>query len=442
MSRFSSQAPSRFFTVRLVTSLGLAYVLSQFLRSSNAVLAPELSHDLGISAEALGILTGAYFLAFAAVQIPIGILLDRFGPRRVISIMLMFAVAGCFVFARAESLMELIAGRILMGLGCASILMGALVVYARWYAPERFAFFTAVQLGIGNTGILLATSPLAAAVEGIGWRHSIASIGLYALLLAVLVLALVRDAPDDHPVLSHPQESFKDSFRGVAAILGNRALWPLLPLICTGYGAVASVSALWGGPYLADVHGLGIQARGNLLLIMALGSIFGSLAYAPLDRRFGTRKRIVVAGCLMNVAAFVCLAVIDRPSLGLVAALFVGLTGGVGYMSVLTAHARALYPDHLVGRGMTLANMGNMMGVAVLQSLTGAVLAACSIVGGAAGEAAYQAVFGLLAGVLLVTLLIYLRGKDIPPGREAEFSPRNIYPAGETAPPPRSLSAE
>ena len=431
-------SPGKRITVRLVATLGLAYVLSQFLRSSNAVLAPELAADLDLLPDSLGVLTGAYFFAFALVQIPVGILLDRYGSRWVVAVMLGFAVAGCLVFADAENLRDLIIGRALMGLGCASILMGALLVYARWFPTERFATFTAIQLAIGNTGILLATSPLAAAVEGFGWRCSIGAVGLYALIIAGLILLLIKDAPPDHPVHSRPPESLAQSLKGVGAILRSRELWPLLPLLCTGYASVASISALWGGPYLADVHGLAIQERGTVLLAMAVGSIVGSMAFAPLDRAFRTRKKVVLWGAAINIVAFVMLALVDGPPLIMVGVLFVSLSAGVGYMAVLTAHARVIYPEHLVGRGMTVANMGNMMGVATLQSVTGAVIALSAGTGNQPGEGDYRLVFALLAVVLIIATLCYLKARDIPPGREQEMPARRIYSAAETATSSRS----
>lgn len=436
------KGPGKAVTFRLVATLGLAYVLSQFLRSSNAVLAPELAADLDLLPDSLGVLTGAYFFAFALVQIPVGILLDRYGSRWVVAVMLGFAVAGCLVFAAAENLRDLIIGRALMGLGCASILMGALLVYARWFPTERFATFTAIQLAIGNTGILLATSPLAAAVEGFGWRSSIGAVGLYALILVGLILLLIKDAPPDHPAHNRPPESLAQGLKGVGAILRSRELWPLLPLLCTGYASVASISALWGGPYLADVHGLAIQERGTVLLIMALGSIVGSMAFAPLDRAFRTRKKVVLWGAGINIAAFFLLALVGEPPLIMVGVLFVSLSAGVGYMAVLTAHARAIYPEHLVGRGMTVANMGNMMGVAALQSLTGALIAVSAGAGSQPGAGDYRLVFALLAAVLTAATLIYLRARDIPPGREQELLPSRAYSAAETATSSRSGSGK
>ena len=141
----SGQAPDRApgatpgAAARVVAALCAAFVVSQFYRSSNAVIAPDLMRDVGLTPEALGILTGVFFVTFGLLQLPIGVLLDRLGPRITIASTLVLAVAGALVFATAETMAGLTFGRVLMGAGCASVFMGALVACARWYPPARLA---------------------------------------------------------------------------------------------------------------------------------------------------------------------------------------------------------------------------------------------------------------------------------------------------------------
>lgn len=401
-------------TARLVGVFGLTYILSQFLRTSNAVLAPELMAELALDPADLGLLTGAFFLAFGAVQIPVGIMLDRFGPRRVVALAMSLAVAGVVTFAAAEGLAGLTLGRILMGLGCAPILMGAYVVYARWFPADRFATLSGIQLGIGYTGALLATAPLAIAVEMIGWRWSMAVTGLWATLFALVVYLVVRDAPPGHPLERRPPEGLRQAVGGVREVIRDRRFWRLLPLQSVGYGAAASVSTLWAGPYLAQVHGLDSVARGNILFLMGLGAITGVLACAPLDRLFNTRKQIVLLGSLASSAVLLVLALVAHPPLALVTLLFVLLVTLAGYIAVLMSHVRVLFPDHLVGRGLTVANMCSMGGVALMQMATGAILGRFDAAAQADGEA-YRAVFLFLAVVLALAVAVYSRSDDIRP---------------------------
>lgn len=406
----TAQSPPTF---RIVLALGGAYVLSQFLRTSVAVLAPELSTELGLSADELGLLTGAYFLSFALVQLPIGVALDRIGPRRVVASLMLAAVAGSLLFSMANGLALLVAARVLMGLGCASILMGAYVIYARWYPSERFAYFAGLQMGIGNTGILLATAPLAGLVAWIGWRDSLDVVAVVAALLGLSFYLLIRDNP---PMAENPgpRESLGASIAGIRGVFADRRIWPLFPLLFVGYSAVASISTLWGGPYFAEVHGLDMIGRGNRLLLMAMGSILGGLSFAPMERLFNTRKHIVLAGAIVTIIDFLALGLIDAPPLWLVTAEFVLLAWLAGYMTVLLAHVRSLFSGHILGRGMTGANMINMGGVAVMQVITGYIISGYGKAG-RGGEEAYQAVFLFLAVSLTLAALVYVLASDRPP---------------------------
>ena len=400
--------------VRFVAVFGLTYILSQFLRTSNAVLAPVLTAELALDPTDLGVLTGAFFLAFGAVQIPVGIMLDRIGPRHVVALALSLAVAGIVVFATAEGLAGLILGRILMGLGCAPTLMGAYVVFARWFPADRFATLSGMQLGIGYTGMLLATAPLALAVSAIGWRWSMAAAALWAAFFALVIYLFVRDAPPGHPLETRAPESLGRALAGVRQIIRDRRFWRLLPLQSVGYGATASILMLWAGPYLAQVQGLDGAARGNLLFLMGVGAIAGVTAFAPLDRLFNTRKGIVLAGSLASLGVMAALALVAHPPLLLVGGLFVLLAALGGYVAVLMSHIRMLFPDHLVGRGLTVANMCSMGGVALMQMATGAILSRFDLAAQTDGQA-YRAVFLFLATVLALAVVVYSRSDDIRP---------------------------
>lgn len=152
----------------MVAVLCLGYILSMFYRTSLGVTGDELSRAMDLSAEALGTLGGMYFLVFAAAQIPLGIALDRYGPRRVNAVMLLIGAAGALVFAAAQGFGGLALGRGLIGLGCAAGLMGSLVAFARWFPPRRFSAMAGFMLAVGGLGSLISTTPLALAAEWLG----------------------------------------------------------------------------------------------------------------------------------------------------------------------------------------------------------------------------------------------------------------------------------
>ncbi|MFP6744393.1 MAG: MFS transporter [Alphaproteobacteria bacterium] len=405
-------------SLRVLGALSAAYFISQFFRASIAVIAPDLARDLALSPEGLGTVTGAFFLAFGATQIPLGIMLDRFGPRLTMASLLLAAVAGSLVFAMAESLVILTLGRALIGVGCAGVFMGSVVVCARWFPPDRLATAAAVVLAVGGTGNLLAATPLAFAADHIGWRGAFVAMAALSLVMAGVVFALVRDAPPDHPFHRRRRETLRDTLRGMREVLGNPRL-PFIALMAfVAYSAMATVLTLWAGPYLADVHGLDGVARGNVLLLPALGLIAGPLCYGPLDRLLDTRKWLVVGGALATIGVLGCLALIPAPPLWLAVTLLT-LLGFVGtYSIMIMTHGRASFPERLVGRAVTIVNFANFTGVAVMQFAVGAIVGAFEATDGAAPETAYRIAFGFLAVTLIIALSFYLRVGDAKPSRD------------------------
>ena len=156
--------------VSVVAILGLLYIVSQFLRNSVGVIAPDLAAEVGLSPIEIGLLSSIYFFCFAATQLPLGVALDRFGPKRCMLVSIAVTVAGSAAFALAHNVSGLVVGRALLGFGTACFLMAPVALYARWFAPERFSTFAGIHLGVGSLGALLATAPLAFAAASFGWR--------------------------------------------------------------------------------------------------------------------------------------------------------------------------------------------------------------------------------------------------------------------------------
>lgn len=391
----------------LVASLYSLFIISQFYRSAIAVMAPELTRELGLSAETLGVLTGAFFVASALMQIPVGVLLDRFGPRRVVPSLLTIAVAGALVFASGKSGPQLVIGQFMIGLGCSGVFMGGFVAFSRWFPADRFATVAGVSIAVSVTGALLSGTPLAAAIEAVGWRGAIYIVAGITFVFGAAVLLVVRDAPPGHPYFSRPPETLGATLRGVGEVLRNRRIYPLLVLAFFTYAVMITVRGLWGGPYLTDVHGLGTLARGHVLLVMSGGIIAGVLSYGPLDRRLPSRKWLVLSGGGLAVTSFLALAVISEPPLWLVVVLFTALATFGGFYIILLAQGRTLFPDRLLGRAMTTINFSTFAGVGTVQVMTGLVIGSFPPMDGAAPEIAYRTVFGVLALCLTVALVAY-----------------------------------
>jgi MFS family permease len=385
------------------------YMVSQFMRNSVGVIAPDLAVELRLSAADIGLLSSAFFFSFAAVQLPLGIALDRFGPRRVLLVCAGITVAGAVLFAVASSAAGLIVARVLMGIGCSSSLMAPLALYAKRFPPERFATLTGLQLGLGTFGTLFATAPLAYAAAGIGWRATFLVVGGLTLLGALLVAIVVRG---DKPAGAGHRETLRENIAGLAAVLRTPSVGSLFLMHWTGYATFALLVGLWGAPYLTDVYGYDLKARGNLLLLPVIAQIVGSLLWGPMDRVLGSHKLPVLAGAGLTILTLFAVGLIGTlPFVPLVLWL-VAFGFFSAYTPVMMAHGKSLFPPHLVGRGITLLNMGTMAGVFFSQALTGVVIDLFPRAGEAYPLDAFRAVFALQGAFLLVSCLFYLRSRD------------------------------
>ncbi len=393
--------------MRIFLTFLAAYVLSQFYRSFLAVIAPELSQELALGPQALGNLQALWILGFVATQFPVGWALDTVGPRRTVSLQMLAAVAGALLFAAAESALTLNVAMLLIGAGCGSIYMGAIYMFARTAAAQRFALLCSLLLGVGTAGNLLAASPLAWAAESIGWRGAMAGMAIATALSAVSVLLLIRDP---ERITSHGSRGL---FSGIGQIVRIRALWPLLPITAVSYAVVLAERGLWAGPYFSSVYGLDPVARGHALLVMAAAMSMGAMAYGPLDRLLGTRKWIVFGGVAITA---ICFAALALPGLPLSAATaLMGVIGGFGMTyGVLMAHGRSFVPDHLLGRGITLLNVLFIGGAGILQPLSGALMTRLE---GSPPAEAYATLHLIFAGLLVMGLVIYAFARDNPPKR-------------------------
>ena len=403
----------------IVATLATTYVASHFFRAANVTIGLDLMRDLQIGPEALGALTGAFFFGFAAMQIPCGFFFDRYGPRRTVSGMLLLAVIGATIFTLAPSWPVLLTGRALMGAGFGVMLIGTMVVIARWFPPDRFSTLAGMVLSIGLIGNLLATTPLAWGTEQIGWRSVFGMVVVFSALATVAVWLIVRDAPPGHPFLERKPETAAEMMRGLGEVLRNPKLLLILALQFCNYACTFTVQGLWGGPFLREVHGLTTIESGNVLLAAVIAYQCGMLVFGPLDRLLDTRKWIAFAGTSTIAVILGVLALWSHPPLWAAIAAIV-LIGFVSASStMIMTHGRGIFPDRLIGRGMAVMNATVMLGVACMQSLSGVILGAFTpMADGARSEEAYRTLFGFMCLVLIAALSVYGRVADIKPSEE------------------------
>jgi MFS family permease len=288
--------------------------------------------------------------------------------------------------------------------------MAPLALYARRFPPERFSTLASLQIGVGTIGTLLVTAPLAWAAATVGWRTSFVVVGIIMLACGILVMLFVRE-DRGHGASAH-HETLRESLAGIVEAARLPFVPPLFLMQMTAYSSFVFVVGLWGGPYLTHVYGYGLTERGDILFVAALTHIFGLLAFGQAERVLRSYKVPVFAGGVVLAALLGLIALIGKlPALSLM--IWIALLGfTAGYVTVLIAHGKALLPPHLVGRGMTLLNVGTMGGTFLSQVLTGAIIGLFPTEGDAYPLIAYRVVFGVQAALLLATCIAYLRVPD------------------------------
>ena len=382
-----------------IAALILAYVLSQFYRAFLAVMAPVLKADLGVSAADLASASGWWFLAFAAMQVPIGSLLDRIGPRLTTGALMAVGAVGALVFAKAAGALQLKLAMALIGIGCAPVLMASYFIFARQFSPAVFGTLAGLTIGIGSLGNVASALPLSAAVADFGWRETMLGLAAITGAVALVILVLVRDPPR---LATARDGSLLD-------LLRIPAIWPILAMMVVCYMPIAGLRGLWVGPYFADVHGADPLEIGRIGLWIGLAMVAGNFAYGPMDRWLGTRKWVVFGGNAVTLACLVGLWWFAAARPTTVTALLIAAGFFGASFPMVIAHGRAFFPPHLMGRGVTLLNLFGIAPIGIAQIVTGRIHAATDPVPPAAP---FQAVFLFFAVTTAIGLAVYLLSQD------------------------------
>ena len=283
------------------------YFLSYFFRNVNAVIAKDLAREFALAPSDLGLLTSTYFIAFGVAQLPVGVFLDRYGPRRVVAALLCVTAVGAFVFGGADGFGTLAFGRGLIGLGVSACLMGAIKAFTLWFPLSRLATISGWYIFFGGVGGLAATAPVEAALGTIGWRAM-----FYALAAASLAVAALIALCMPEKALPGAGATWGEQIRGIGQIIARPLFWRIaLPFVIT-HGAYQALQGLWLGPWLTDVAGFAREGAARLLFVCAAAYAIGSVAFGSFADRLAARgfSRLALykAGLLISFAAFVAIA--------------------------------------------------------------------------------------------------------------------------------------
>jgi MFS family permease len=328
------------------------YFVSYVYRSINAVIGPDIARELGLSAAGLGLLSGIYFFTFALFQLPLGVLLDRYGPRRVNATLLLVAAAGGAWFALGRNAAELTAARALMGLGVSGCLMAAFSAFALWYPPERIATMNGVAFASGMLGALTVTVPLEVLLRVLHWREVFG--GIVALTLAVSLLIFFA-VPEKGA--AHRGESLAEQWRGFARIARDAGFWRVALCIGASQAAAVSLATLWVATWLRDVAGYNQAQVARALLAFAIAMLTGYIGFGRAADVFVRRGRstlpLLAGGVTLASLALVLIVLGVRTGALALWCLFFGCATAVVLSYSLFSRR---YPKEMAGRVNTALN--------------------------------------------------------------------------------------
>jgi sugar phosphate permease len=399
--------------------LAFGYILVYFHRLCPAVVAVDMMKDLHTGGGLTGLLAAAYFYAYAAMQLPAGLLSDSWGPRNTITVFFLVAFVGSVLLGFAATAAMAIAGRLLVGVGVAMLFVPTLKILSEWFTPVEFAPMSGILMAMGGIGSLSATTPLVLLSGAIGWRMSFVAVGVLTLVLSLLVWIFVRDCPEDMGWVSL-NASAKAAAPAITLMAGFRAVvscphfWPLAIWFFFDCAIFFTFGGLWGGPYLMHMYHLSKSQSGYILSMLAIGLVIGSPLLSYLSNRvFHARKPVLlISACIVLVITAILSFAVDRiPLYGLyLICLGLGIFSSAIVVIGFTS-AKELFPVQIAGTATGLVNLFPFAGGAVFQPFTGYLLERSGSVNGAFTLAGYQQMFNalLISAVIAVLACCFIR---------------------------------
>lgn len=382
MSTFESQSTSCKHSCQsilpwVVWVLGcIFYFYESLLQVSIGVMSNELMHDFSINSQTLGFLSGLFYYSYSPMQVPCGILMDRFGPNRILTIATTICALSTLLFGLTDSLFMAFATRLMIGFGAAFAVVGTMKLAANWFAADRFALLTGLLITIGMLGAIGAEAPLALLIESIGWRSCMIIMGCLGLLLAVLIFMVAKDHPDNSSEKAHvhhapEQSSILTSFH---VLLKNKQLWLVAIYGGLMYMATPVFCGLWGVPFLMYKMQVTKTIAANYVSLVFLGWAIASPLWGIFSNRIGLRKPpmyIGTIGALITSLLFIYAPLGSGWIMGCL--LFIFGISSAGFLSSFSI-AKELCSNRYMATGLGFMNMINMVGIAISQPLIGFIL--------------------------------------------------------------------
>lgn len=398
--------------IRVFAAFACGYFMSYALRSVNAMIAPDLIDDFGLTNAQLGSLSAAYFFSFAAMQLPLGIWLDRFGSRRVDASLLLVAAAGCAVFAMANGTAMLWIGRAMIGIGVAGALMASLRAFRFWYAAERQQQLAAWMLVVGTLGALVTTVPVQLALPIVGWRGVfwIAALMLVAASAAIFLVLPAEPVPQ--------RRAGESQWAGYLTVFSEPYFWRFGISSMVIQGSFIAFQSLWIGPWFRQVLQMGLEESARALFVFNVVLMLSFLALGWAAPRFARRGwstlSLVKAGTATLLLIQLAIAFASGPFAWL---LWLGLSAVVTVHTLAQTHVSLSFPERLTGRAFTAYNQVFFAGLFLAQWLFGVLVDA---MGGAGdGGESFRRAMIVWVGIQFIAFLLLVFWRVGPPRHEA-----------------------
>ena len=381
------------------------YFLSYLYRSTNAVLAPYLSNDLNLNAEQLGLITSAYFLTFGLFQLPLGVLLDKFGARKVQSILFLIAAIGAILFSLGNDVWSLVTARGLIGLGVSGALMAAFKAFAVWFPKERLPLLIGLFMSAGGMGAIVASTPLEMALQITDWRGVYLFIGIVTIFVGVLIFFIVPEKQENNY-----NEKALPVLRVLKHIYTSYAFWRIGPLSGIAGGTGLAILGLWAGPWLSDIGKFNQNEIANILFISTIMMTIGTTSLGIITdylRKFNISPVGVMGGALFIFIiplTIITFGIMPKAIWPWVILSITSLAATLAYAG-LSQH----FPTSYAARASTAINLICFLMAFIAQYAIGFIMQLVEP-GKQSGYSikAYQAGFGLFLGLLIICYIIFI----------------------------------
>jgi MFS family permease len=369
---------SHFLPYTICFLAALFYLYEFILQASPGVMTQELMQDLHLNAAGLGVFAAAFYYAYAFMQLPAGVLYDRYGPRLLLTIAIFVCATGAFLFALSETAGAAFFSRFLIGIGSAFSFIGALVLVSRWFPPHYFAVLAGLVQFMSSIGAMIGEYPLAKAIGSIGWRNAFLTLAVIGFVLAIAVWLIVRDRPESSVAneanMAKNEPAKISLLKSLKELFYHPQTWAVSLYAFVCWAPIAAFAVLWGVPYLSSLYGIGPAKAAAMCSIIWAGIGIGSPLIGWWSDYLGQRRLPLIVVALLGFASLGMIIYVPNLPMGFMCVFLFGFGLAASGQSLTFAVVADTNRPEVVGTGMGFNNMAVVAGGMVFQPLIGVFL--------------------------------------------------------------------